>query len=400
MTAATPAPARSGRISRSTGVIAVQGLVSISTVVQMALFALTLPRAAFDSYAVWFTGGMFLVGLGQAIGTERVIIGKRTLIDGTASAKVLALAVGCVQLGVAAALSSVPLAVASLAVTLYVAYDFQRFTRCFDEARLFVRADLQVIVLQVVAVLALWGIFGRTAWLVLAWWGLGAPTWAWLAGRTGTLRRGLRVLRDDARDCLPLLVDAALAGVPLVAALALANTQGDVGDASEARMAFTILGPMALLNLSARRLIYQRVASGPLSRRFALIWTGICAFAFVACVALLSLTRTPLYPWAFPGFVGLSWVAVLGFAAGQTATFSTLLPAASLRAERRTIHIGASRVIATLAAGVAAWLLVPFDDPADVAWCAATGSLTYATALAVSRTLTRSSPHRDERVET
>ena len=378
-------------MSRSVGVVTVQGLKSISTVVQMALFAMTLPRGVFDDYAVWFTGMMFVVGLGQAVSTERVIIGLRTFPAGVASAKVLALTVGCVQLAAAAALSSVPLAVASLAVIVYFAYDFQRLTRCFDEAVRFLRADLAALSVQCIAVLALWQLYGRSAWLVVAWWGIGALVWMWFVGRTGTLRDGLRVLRDDARDCLPLLVDSALAGVPLVLALTLANAQGEVGDASAARMAYTILGPVTVMSMSARRLIYQEVASGPLSRRFALIWSGLCALGFVVCVGLLSLTRTPLYPWAFPGFEGLTWVAIMGFAVGQTAVFATLLPAASLRADRRTIRIGAVRLVSTLVAVVAAWALIPFGDPADVAWSVAAGALAYAAGLGVARALTRPS---------
>lgn len=371
------------------GVIAVQGTVSVSTVMQMALFAMTLPREAFDNYAVWFTAGMFLIGLGQAVGTERVIIGKRTQRGGTASAKVLGVCVGAAQIVTAMLLSSPVLAMASLAVAIYVAFDYQRFTRCFDEAGLFLRADVTVLVLQSAAVLSLFGVYGRNDWLVLVWWGVGLPAWAWLAGRDGTLREGVRVLIEDARDCLPLLVDAGLAGVPMVAALALAKAQGDVGVASEARMASTILGPIVVLNMSARRLIYQRRSRGPLSRRFAVAWAGICVGAFVSCVALLSLTRTPLYPWAFEGFVGLSWLAILGFAVGQTATFSTMLPAASLRAERRTLQIGTARVLATLAAVAAAWSLAPFTTPTDVAWCIAAAAVTYSAGLGVARVLTR-----------
>lgn len=379
-------------MSRSMGVITVQGLKSVSTVAQMALFALTLPRADFDDYAVWFTGGMFVIGLGQAIGTERVLIGRRTMRDGTASAKTLALTVGAVQFAVAAVLSSPPLMLAALGVTLYVAYDFQRLTRCFEEPALFVRADLTVLVLQAGGVLALWGLYGSSPWLALVWWILGIPVWAWLAGREGTVLGGLQVLRDDARDCVPLLVDAALSGVPLVAALALAKAQGDVGVASEARMAMTILGPVTVLNMSARRLIYQEAANGPFSRRFTLVWAGICVVALGVCVGLLSLTRTPLYPWAFPGFVGLSWVAILGFSLGHTAGFSLLLPGATLRADRRTIRIGAIRVLGTLAAAVTAVALLPFDDPADVAWTAAAGQLLYAAGLWTAHTMARSSP--------
>ena len=40
-----------GRVGKSSAVILIQALNSISTVLQMAVFALTLPRADFDDYA-------------------------------------------------------------------------------------------------------------------------------------------------------------------------------------------------------------------------------------------------------------------------------------------------------------------------------------------------------------
>ncbi|MBF4162532.1 hypothetical protein [Nocardioides acrostichi] len=392
MTAAPTAPTPAKRAGKSAGVIAVQGLNSINTVIQMALFALTLPRTDFDDYAVWVTSGMFMIGLGQAIGTERVVIGRRSFDDGTSTSGVIALAVCAVQVGVSLALGSPALVIASLAFAPYAAYDFQRFTRCYDEAKRFLRVDLSVLVVECVAVLALWATLGRHAWLAVVWWVLGVLPWSRLAGREVLrLRRGVRVLRDDLHQCLPLLMDAALAGVPLVVALALARAQGDVGDASAARMAFTILGPVTVLGLSARRLVYAEVAKGPLSARFTAVWGGICVATLVACALLLSLTRTPLYPWAFPGFVGLSWVAILGFAVNHAAMFSTLLPAASLRAEQRAREVGISRVIATGSAVVVGVLVLPFDSPADVAWCVAAGSIGYTVSLFAARLLTRSS---------
>lgn len=383
----TAETADTGRMGKGAAVVLVQALGSISTVVQMAVFALTLPRTDFDDYAVWVTSGMFVIGLGQAIGTERVVIGRRAVDDGTHSAGVLALLVGAVQVAVAAALGSPSLVLASLVVTVFVAYDFQRFTRCYDHGPVYLRADAVVLALQAAAVLLAWAVLGREPWLALLWWTLGLPAWVALAGGVPSLRRGVRVLLDDARECLPLLVDAALAGVPLVATLALAKAQGDVGDASAARMAFTILGPVTVLGLSARRLVYQQVGQGTLSRRFTLVWTGVCLGTLVVCTLLLSLTRTPLYPWAFPGFVGLSWVAILGFATNHTAMFSTLLPAASLRADGRARAIGLARLAATGTAVVAGWWLAPFDSAADVAWCVASGSIAYSLALALARAL-------------
>ena len=194
------------------------------------------------------------------------------------------------------------------------------------------------------------------------------------------------------RESLPLLADAALAGVPLVVALALVRAQGAEGDASAARMAFTILGPITVLGISARRMVYARTAQGPLSARFAAKWTVVVVVTFIGCAALLSLTRTPLYPWAFPGFLGLTWWAILGFSTNHAAMFSTLLPAASLRAEQRSLQVGIARLAATLAAAFVGFFLLPFDAASDVAWCVAAGSLAYTSSLYVARSLTPRRP--------
>lgn len=369
--------------------VLVQALNSATTVAQMALFAIVLPRGDFDDYAVWVTSNMFLVGLGQAIGTDRVVIGRRSAADGARSALVIALVVMLAQLGVSLWLQNPALMVCSVAVFAYTTYDFQRFVRCFDEAARFLRYDLTVLALQVVVTLGVWAFVDDSPWLVLGWWVVGAPVWLFLSGReSGGLRSGLRVLRADLRESLPLLADAALAGVPLVVGLALVRAQGAEGDASAARMAFTILGPITVLGISARRMVYQRTASGPVSARFAAQWTVVVVVTFFGCAALLSLTRTPLYPWAFPGFLGLTWWAILGFSTNHAAMFSTLLPAATLRAEQRSLQVGIARVVATLAAAVAALFLLPFDAASDVAWCVAVGSLAYAASLYVARSLT------------
>jgi|GEM_PF-2836452 len=385
-----PTPTRSGpRIGRGLGVVLVQALNSATTVAQMAMFAVVLPRGDFDDYAVWITSNMFLVGLGQAIGTDRVIIGRRTEADGVRSAQVIALAVMLAQLGVAVALDNPALMVCSVAVFCYTTYDFQRFVRCFDEASRFLRYDLAVLAAQVVVTVGVWALVGDSAWLVLGWWVVGAPAWLVLSGReSGGVRAGLQVLRADLRECLPLLGDAALAGVPLVVALALVRAQGAEGDASAARMAFTILGPITVLGISARRMVYQRTASGPLSAGFALKWAVVVVVTFFGCAALLSLTRTPLYPWAFPGFLGLTWWAILGFSTNHAAMFSTLLPAASLRAEQRSLQVGIARVLATVSAAGVGVFLLPFDAASDVAWCVAAGSIAYAGSLYVARSLT------------
>lgn len=390
-----PAPgAAVGKVKRSVGVVLIQALNSLTTVIQMALFAIVMPRADFDEYAVWVTSGMFLVGLAQAVGTDRVLIGSRTFLAGADSAKVLAITVATLQIGVAAALGSLTLVICSVAMFSFVTYDFQRYVRCFTEADRFLRRDLVVVGAQIATTIGAWALWGDDGRLAFFWWVTALPFWWAFAGpQRGRLRAGVDVLRLDARECLPLLADGLLAGVPLVVALALVHAQGAEGDASAARMAFTILGPVTVLGVSARRLVYHHVAQGPLSRAFAIKWIGVVVATFLLCAGLLILTRTPLYPLVLPGFAGLTWIAILGFATNHSAMVSTLLPAASLRAERRSAAVGWSRVIATAGAAGAAALLMPFNDPADVAWCVAAGSIVYAVSLFVARTVIRTEEH-------
>ena len=362
----------------------IQGLNSVSTVVQMALFAVVLPRSEFDDYAVWFTSAQLLVGLGQAIGSDRVVLGRRSLADGRHSVRVLALIVGLAQLGVAVALSSLPLVLCSLCALSFVAYDYERMVRCFDEPRWFLRRDVIVVLLQVAVVLIGYAIGGRSSWLVVGWWAAGVPLWfGFGSGIRGRFMTGVRVLVADARESTPLLVDSILAGLPMVAFLALARAQGSEGDASAARMALTILGPVSVLGQAGRRLVYARAARGPFNARFTALWSVIVGGVLLLCVGLLMLTRTPLYPWAFPGFEALSWLAIGGFALNHAAYFATFLSSATLRAQGRTGAVLVARTVGIVATAVLAAFLAPFDDPSDVGWCLAAAGVGYAVALSV-----------------
>ena len=362
----------------------IQGLNAVSTVVQMSVFAIVLPRSDFDDYAVWFTSAQLLVGLGQAIGSDRVVLGRRSLVDGRQSARVLALVVGLAQLVVAAAIGSLPLALCSLGALAFVTYDYERMVRCFDEPRWFLRRDVVVIVLQVATVAIAYLVWGRTGWLVVAWWATAVPLWfGFGSAHAATFRTGVKVLVADARESTPLLVDSILAGLPMVAFLALARSQGSEGDASAARMALTILGPVSVLGQAGRRLVYQRAARGAFGARFTTLWSGVVVGVLVLCVGLLVLTRTPLYPWAFPGFEALSWLAIAGFAVNHSAYFATFLPSATLRAAGRSGTVLLARSVGIVATGVTAAFLVPFDDPSDVGWGLAAAGLGYAVALSV-----------------
>jgi len=381
----TPEPDETKRTRGAAGAVLLQAIASISTLLQMLVFAIVLGRADFDDYSVWITVTAFLVGLGQAVCVERVLVGRRSFDDGLAAARFVSLIVATAQVGVSVALGNLPLALCSLAILSYATWDFARFTSAPEAAAGFFKRDLATLVIQVLAVVALSVTAFPDRWLPLAWWGVGAVLWTTFVHRSlagaGRLRDGIGSLWADRREAAPLLLDAALAGVVLVAALALARAQGGLGVASEARLALTLLGPVTVLGLAARRIVYRQAAQGRFGARTVAVF-GVCVFVvFAVCFALLSLTRTPLYELVLPDFVGLSWSAVLGFSTNMGALMAVMLPAAYLRAEGRSRAVGASRLLATAAGLAVAWWLTPFDDPADVAWSVAAGSIAYAVAM-------------------
>ncbi|MDN4173612.1 hypothetical protein QWY28_11695 [Nocardioides sp. SOB77] len=390
------APARSGA-RRSGGVVLMQAVSSLSTVVQLGLFAILLPRAFFDDYSVWITSTMFVVGLGQAIGSERVVIGVRSRAEGRSSSWALGAAIAAVQAVVGAWLGSWELALCAVAVLAWAVWDYLRIVEGFDRASWFLKRDVGVLVGQVAATVGAWALDVPGHLLVLAWWGVGLLAWTAFVAQdrrpgTGRPLAGLAVVWADRRESAPLLLDAALAGVPLVLALALARSQGGVGDASAARMALTILGPVTVLGIAGRRIVYSARSTGALSPRARLLFTVAIGAVFAVCFAILALTRTPLYPLLLPGFGGLTWLAVAGFATNHSAVMAAMLPAADLRADRRSLEIGAARLTATLTALAFVWVFAPFDTVANVAWCVAVASIAYAVVLTVLAPLRRPRP--------
>lgn len=367
---------------RASGAVLLQAAASVSTVLQMTVFAVVLSRTAFDDYSVWITSSAFLIGLGQAVGVERVMIGKRSFDAGLSSASFLGIGIALAQLGVAVWLQSLPLALCSVATTAYTAWDYMRFARGPEEATWFFKRDLAILSSQLVGVVGAALVGLPSSWLPAVWWGVGLVFWLGFArtvarGVGRGVRLGARVLWADRRESAPLLLDAALAGVPLVLALSLVHAQAAAGEASEARMALTLLGPVTVLGLAARRLVYTQAATSRLDRRGQLVFVGVVVGVFVVCFGLLALTRTPLYGWVLPGFVGLSWLGVLGFATNHGSLMAVVLPAAYLRADARTRAIGLARVLSTLAGLGVIWYLAPLDSAADVAWSVAAGSLAY-----------------------
>ena len=359
----------------------------------MLLFAVLLTRRDFDDYSVWITTSAFVLGLGQAVGVERVLVGRRTLPDGLASVGVLGLSIAVVQAGAAAALGNLPLAICALASLAYVRWDFLRFTAEPSGAVSFLVRDLLTLVAQIGAVLAMYAAGVPTGWLPVGWWGVGLVLWTLFAAARGVRRTrlatGWAVLRGDRRESFPLLADAAMAGIPLVVALALARAQAGVGVASDARLALTILGPMTVIGLGLRRVLYRMSADGRLTRRGTVVFSLMVPTVFAMCAGLLLLTRTPPYAAVLHDFSALSWATVVGFALNHAVLMAVMLPAAYLRAEGRTAAVGVARTLATVAGVGVALALMPFDDPADVAWAVAAGSIAYLLAMWTALTLTK-----------
>lgn len=369
------------RVSASLGAVLLQAVASVSTLVQMFLFGILLPRDAFDDYAVWITASAFCVGLGQAIGVERVMVGKRTLADGMASARVLALAIAAIEIGFAVWLHSIPLLLCSITSLVYVLWDYLRFGTPAADATTFYLRDLLVLGVQLAAV-ALTAFAGlERTWLPAVWWASGSVLWTAFVlqqVRTSWALRARDVLWSDRRESVPLLFDAAMAGVPLVVALALARSATS-GAAADARMALTLLGPITVLGLAIRRLLYSRAASGRLDRRGLQIFFGGVVVVFVSCTTILAMTRTPIYSAVLPAFGALTWAAILGFAINHTSLMAVIPPAGYLRAESRSRAVGWARFLATLVGLGMAVALHPLGTPAQVAWPVASASIAYCT---------------------
>ncbi len=367
---------------RSASILGIQAINSGSSVVQMGLFAIAMPRSSFDEYSIWFTSFLLLVGIGQAVGSERVLIGRRTHEAGRDSAQSIAFFVCAAQLVVAAALASVPLALCSVAALAFVSYDYERLIRCWTHPGRYLRQDIVVLITQVAVTLCVWRLAGDSAWLALAWWIPAMPLWLQLSPVTFTRAlAGLGVLRDDRWECRPLLLDSVLSGVPLFGMLTLVHVQGQEGDASAARMALTILGPLSVMGLAARRVIFTKVAEQTLTRRFLWGWSAFVVGTAFSAVGLLALTRTPLYPFLLPGFEALSWGAIVGFAVNHAAVFAAYLPAAALRRQSRSATLLMARAVATVGAATTAVVFMPVDDPAAVAWSVGVSSLCYSALL-------------------
>lgn len=369
--------------SRAGGLVALQALVSVSSLAQVLVFAALLTPREFDGYAVWVTAVLFLVGLAQCVGAERVLIGRMGRDDGRAAATVLALVVMLAAVAVALWLGSATLAVAGVATYGVTLWDHLRVVDGLERPWPFARVDAAVLAGQVAVVIALDAAGAPSAALPVAWWVLGCAVWLPLAARVvrpglRRLRRGVGVLRADGREAAPLLVDAALAGLPLVVALALVRDLGEPGAASSARIAVSLMGPVLAIGIVVRRVVFSRLAAGSFDRRARTTYAVAVVAAFAACFVLLALTRTPAYAALFPGLGALSWATILWFCLDRPSLIASVLPAGVLRRRRRTGLVALARVLATALAGLTILALMPLTTTDDVARTSATASLSFA----------------------
>lgn len=382
-----------GPFSRGIGIVGVQGLNSLSTVVQLVLLTLLLPAGPMDRFAVWFTASQLIVGICQSIAAERVLVGRQ--MRATAESAIKALSLTAAGLGgiLAIWLGSLPLVLCSVGLGAFVLYDFHRVLDCFVSWGTFVRIDATILSVQVAAVIALHSTLEDTEFLLAVWWLVGLV--GWLVG-TRVARQlidgrpepskigvaeGFRTLRRDARETWPLFVDAVLAGGSLLLVLGLAHAQGAEGTAAASRLALTLLGPVTIILLAGRRIVYRRAAQGPFSRRFEVRWWALSLSVLAVCVGLLFVTMTPQYRSMFADLPELSVWAMAGFAATYATATATFLAAASLRAAGSTKLIGAARIVAILAALVAVVALGPVRSVGLVAACLFASNLAYLVAM-------------------
>ena len=226
MTTTTDAPSasRSRQVARLlTGATALQAFGSLSTMAHIIVLARLLPSTQFDAYSVWVTAGGFILGVAQAVGAERVLVGRRAEQDGLAVAAVLGLTVGGVLAILSLVLGAPTLLWCALAVPPTVAWDYLRVVEGLPKPAPFLRRDISVAFTQLAGV-GVAAALGAPAWTlpVVYWFVAGGMVSIFMARRVRALFRfpvGLRLLWTDRAQAFPLVFDGVLAGLPLVVGL-------------------------------------------------------------------------------------------------------------------------------------------------------------------------------------
>lgn len=378
-TEATAPPAR-GIVRLLTGATALQAFTAIVSLLQILVMARLMRPDDFDPFSVWVTANGVVLGMVQAVGAERVLVGRRDPAAGLASAGVLAVVAGTVLGVLSIALGQPALVLASLAIVPVAVWDYLRIVEGLPQPLPFLKRDVCVAASQflLVTVAGLAGVPGVL--LPLVFWGVAAVlvTGLLLRRLAGVLRPrlGLRTLLADRTQAAPLLLDGLLSGFPLVAGLAVVQARGVVGEATDARLALTILGPVTVLGLAGRRVIFSARRDGPFTGQMRLVILVSTLAVLVGCAGLLALTHTPLYGLVLPGLGGLAWAAIAAFALNHALTWFAFAPTAVASAEGRAGLMGWARGLGTIvAAGF--MLLAPFDTAAQVALCMVSATLAY-----------------------
>lgn len=363
-------------------VLALQVQVSVAGLTHLLVLAALLPAQEFDAYAVWYTVLLAVVGMCQCVGAERVLIGARRHEDGPAAALVLGVVAGGLLAVLALALDRPGLALASASTVPLVVWDHQRVAGAGRDAGCLLRADLVVLVLQAAA-LAVVAAAGGATWLPVAWWLMGGVCWTALlvlrARRRRlllSLRKGARVLREDLAQVSPLLLDAAMASIVLVAGLVVLQSAAEPGAASALRVAVSLLGPVAMLGLVVRRVVYSRV--GLLSERSWLTGFGLVLLGAVAAgILILAPGRAGVLDPVVPAMTLLAWWGVAFLVLDRAVLTALSFPAALLRARDRARTIAGARLVGVLLAIGVLVALRPLSAAVVAAACA-TASVTYA----------------------
>lgn len=388
VTQPSPAPPERTLRSRAIGVLTLQALVSVSSLLQILVFTPILRAGDFDAYAVWITTLLFIAGLAQAAGGERVLVGRRSYVEGRGATLVVAIAATVVLVATGVVLWSPALALAGLSVAPLLLWDYERLVRGQPDPWSLLWRDGAVLVLQLGCTLTA-AQFHTSLWLVLVWWGTGGLAWWLLVGRMaeGRLRLGaaLTDLRGDLPENWPLLADTVLAGAPLLIALSLLHSYGADGEASQARLCVSLLAPITILALTARRLVFARAGQGRMTARVVRLWIVVVLLVCLLAVALLSLPRASWFQGVVPLLQPLSLVAMTGFVLDRSARLAATLPGSMLRAGGRTGPVVVSRALSLLVGLVVLALLWPISSAASaglVAGAASAAFLVMATAVA------------------
>ena len=343
----------------------------------LLLLAALLPRAVFGEYAVWNAYLLTAIGVTQALNGEADLLRSGRLAAHRDPVLLAGLGAG-VLLAVPGYLAQGwPLVCASAAVPALVAWDYWRFRSMRSRPGRLVIDEAAVTVVQVLALLSLRDVV-PPHWLPALWWMVGAAGFAVLLfakGMRPALNAEMRAARAKGAQYVDLIVDAVLAGMPLIVGLQLLLARGEAEEAADLRVVLAVLGPLTVVGLLARRFLFLGLGRQIRARVLYLLAALPPAVTVVYVALLLTLLSTGVMTAVLPEYAGLSGGLVVLLAINSSIFTASSLPMGRLRQAGRARTIRNGRLV-----GLAPFIaLAPwFTSATTVAGASTAYALAYA----------------------